>query len=146
MTYVIAEPCVDVLDWACVEECLVEAIYYEDDLPEQWGCTQPRTRGSLPSHCPAAANRSARRAAPPRPAWRLPTPRLPPPCRHVNSRDKAVMRRGRSSHRRVPAPRLWRIPAVIGPDLVLVLRFDTDEPRYPTGPARLISTITSDIN
>jgi hypothetical protein len=37
MTYVIAEPCVDVLDWACVEECLVEAIYYEDDLPEQWG-------------------------------------------------------------------------------------------------------------
>ncbi|HVY09889.1 MAG TPA: ferredoxin [Mycobacteriales bacterium] len=65
MTYVIAEPCVDVLDRACVEECPVdciyeggralyihpdecvdcgacepvcpvEAIYYEDDLPAQW--------------------------------------------------------------------------------------------------------------
>jgi NAD-dependent dihydropyrimidine dehydrogenase PreA subunit len=65
MTYVIAEPCVDVLDRACVEECPVdciyegdralyihpvecvdcgacepvcpvEAIYYEDDLPRQW--------------------------------------------------------------------------------------------------------------
>jgi NAD-dependent dihydropyrimidine dehydrogenase PreA subunit len=65
MTYVIAEPCVDVLDRACVDECPVdciyegeralyihpdecvdcgacepvcpvEAIYYEDDLPEQW--------------------------------------------------------------------------------------------------------------
>ena len=65
MTYVIAEPCIDVLDRACVEECPVdciyegeralyihpdecvdcgacepvcpvEAIYYEDDLPTQW--------------------------------------------------------------------------------------------------------------
>jgi NAD-dependent dihydropyrimidine dehydrogenase PreA subunit len=65
MTYVIAEPCVDVLDRACLEECPVdciyegqralyihpdecvdcgacepvcpvEAIYYEDDLPQQW--------------------------------------------------------------------------------------------------------------
>ena len=65
MTYVIALPCVDVKDRACVEECPVdciyeggrslyihpdecvdcgacepvcpvEAIYYEDDLPEQW--------------------------------------------------------------------------------------------------------------
>jgi NAD-dependent dihydropyrimidine dehydrogenase PreA subunit len=65
MTYVIAEPCVDVLDRACVDECPVdciyegrrmlyihpdecvdcgacepvcpvEAIYYEDDLPGQW--------------------------------------------------------------------------------------------------------------
>ncbi|MFF5260233.1 ferredoxin [Actinomadura viridis] len=65
MTYVIAEPCVDVLDRACVDECPVdciyegrralyihpdecvdcgacepvcpvEAIYYEDDLPEKW--------------------------------------------------------------------------------------------------------------
>ncbi|HWB65778.1 MAG TPA: ferredoxin [Mycobacteriales bacterium] len=65
MTYVIAEPCVDVLDRSCVEECPVdciyegeralyihpdecvdcgacepvcpvEAIYYEDDLPGQW--------------------------------------------------------------------------------------------------------------
>ena len=65
MTYVIAEPCVDVKDKACIEECPVdciyegarmlyihpdecvdcgacepvcpvEAIYYEDDVPDQW--------------------------------------------------------------------------------------------------------------
>ena len=65
MTYVIAQPCVDLKDKACVEECPVdciyegerslyihpdecvdcgacepvcpvEAIYYEDDVPEQW--------------------------------------------------------------------------------------------------------------
>ncbi|WP_132993066.1 ferredoxin [Gordonia zhaorongruii] len=65
MTYVIALPCVDVLDRACVEECPVdciyeggrslyihpdecvdcgacepvcpvEAIFYEDDTPEEW--------------------------------------------------------------------------------------------------------------
>ena len=65
MTYVIAEPCVDVKDKACIEECPVdciyeggrmlyiqpdecvdcgacepvcpvEAIYYEDDVPAQW--------------------------------------------------------------------------------------------------------------
>jgi NAD-dependent dihydropyrimidine dehydrogenase PreA subunit len=65
VTYVIAQPCVDLKDLACVEECPVdciyegnrmlyihpdecvdcgacepvcpvEAIYYEDDTPEQW--------------------------------------------------------------------------------------------------------------
>ncbi len=65
MTYVIAAPCIDILDRACVDECPVdciyegervlyihpdecvdcgacepvcpvEAIYYEDDVPEQW--------------------------------------------------------------------------------------------------------------
>ena len=65
MTYVIAQPCVDVMDRACVDECPVdciyeggrslyiqpdecvdcgacepvcpvEAIYYEDDLPDAW--------------------------------------------------------------------------------------------------------------
>jgi ferredoxin len=50
VTYVIALPCVDLLDKACIEECPVdcmdcgacepvcpvEAIYYEDDVPEQW--------------------------------------------------------------------------------------------------------------
>lgn len=65
MTYVIAEPCIDVLDRSCVEECPVdciyegaralyihpdecvdcgacepvcpvEAIYYEDDVPTVW--------------------------------------------------------------------------------------------------------------
>lgn len=65
MTYTIAQPCVDVLDRACVEECPVdciyegkrmlyihpdecvdcgacepvcpvEAIFYEDDVPHEW--------------------------------------------------------------------------------------------------------------
>jgi ferredoxin len=65
VTYIIAQPCVDVLDRACIEECPVdciyegermlyihpdecvdcgacepvcpvEAIYYEDDVPAQW--------------------------------------------------------------------------------------------------------------
>jgi NAD-dependent dihydropyrimidine dehydrogenase PreA subunit len=65
VTYVIAEPCVDVLDKACIEECPVdciyegarmlyihpdecvdcgacepvcpvEAIFYEDDVPDKW--------------------------------------------------------------------------------------------------------------
>ncbi|MCV7192081.1 ferredoxin [Mycolicibacterium brumae] len=65
MTYVIAEPCVDVMDKACIEECPVdciyegarmlyihpdecvdcgacepvcpvEAIFYEDDVPDEW--------------------------------------------------------------------------------------------------------------
>ena len=65
MTYIIAEPCVDIKDRACVDECPVdciyegtrmlyihpeecvdcgacepvcpvEAIFYEDDLPEKW--------------------------------------------------------------------------------------------------------------
>ena len=65
MTYVIAQPCIDILDRACVEECPVdciyegeralyihpdecvdcgacepvcpvEAIFYEDDVPGQW--------------------------------------------------------------------------------------------------------------
>jgi NAD-dependent dihydropyrimidine dehydrogenase PreA subunit len=65
MTYIIAQPCVDVLDKACVEECPVdciyegermlyiqpdecvdcgacepvcpvEAIFYEENLPDQW--------------------------------------------------------------------------------------------------------------
>jgi NAD-dependent dihydropyrimidine dehydrogenase PreA subunit len=65
MTYVVAQPCVDVLDKSCVDECPVDciyegermlyiqpeecvdcgacepvcpvtAIYYEDDLPEEW--------------------------------------------------------------------------------------------------------------
>jgi NAD-dependent dihydropyrimidine dehydrogenase PreA subunit len=65
VTYVIAEPCIDVMDLSCVDECPVdciyvgarslyihpdecvdcgacepacpvEAIYYEEDLPDQW--------------------------------------------------------------------------------------------------------------
>jgi NAD-dependent dihydropyrimidine dehydrogenase PreA subunit len=70
MTYVIAEPCVDVKDQACVQECPVdciyegdrtlyihpvecidcaacepacpvEAIFYEDDLPDEWSMFKP---------------------------------------------------------------------------------------------------------
>ena len=70
VTYVIAEPCIDVLDRACVEECPVdciyegeralyiqpdecvdcgacepvcpvEAIFYEDDVPGQWADFTP---------------------------------------------------------------------------------------------------------
>jgi NAD-dependent dihydropyrimidine dehydrogenase PreA subunit len=65
MTYVITEPCIDVMDRSCIDECPVdciyegarmlyihpdecidcaacepvcpvEAIYYEDDVPDQW--------------------------------------------------------------------------------------------------------------
>jgi ferredoxin len=32
MTYVIGLPCVEVKGRACVDECPVEAIYYEDEL------------------------------------------------------------------------------------------------------------------
>jgi NAD-dependent dihydropyrimidine dehydrogenase PreA subunit len=70
MTYTIAEPCIDVKDRACVEECPVdciyegarmlyihpeecidcgacepacpvEAIFYEDDVPEEWQIFTP---------------------------------------------------------------------------------------------------------
>ena len=70
MTYIIAEPCIDVKDKACVEECPVdciyegprmlyihpeecidcgacepvcpvEAIFYEDDLPDEWAEFHP---------------------------------------------------------------------------------------------------------
>ena len=74
MTYVIAEPCIDILDRACVEECPVdciyegrralyihpdecvdcgacepvcpvEAIFYEDDVPTAWaGHTEDNAR------------------------------------------------------------------------------------------------------
>jgi hypothetical protein len=36
MIYVIGLPRVDVKGRACVEERRVEAIYYEDDLPQKW--------------------------------------------------------------------------------------------------------------
>ncbi len=35
MTYVIAEPCIDVKDKACVEVCPVKAIFVDDETPEQ---------------------------------------------------------------------------------------------------------------
>ena len=36
MTYVIAEPCIDIKDKSCVDVCPVEAIFPEDALPEKW--------------------------------------------------------------------------------------------------------------
>ena len=32
MVYVIAEPCIDVVDRACVDECPVDCIYETDDM------------------------------------------------------------------------------------------------------------------
>ena len=89
VTYVIALPCVDVKDRACIDECPVdciyegerslyihpdecvdcgacepvcpvEAIYYEDDLPEEWRTTtRPTSSSSTTSARPAARRRSA---------------------------------------------------------------------------------------
>ena len=71
MPYVVAQPCVDVKDKACVDECPVdciyegsrslyinpnecvdcgacepvcptEAIFYEDDLPDEWSASLPK--------------------------------------------------------------------------------------------------------
>ena len=36
MTYIIAEPCIDIKDRSCVDVCPVEAIFPEDALPEKW--------------------------------------------------------------------------------------------------------------
>ena len=36
MPYIIAEPCINVKDKACVEVCPVKAIFAEDETPEQW--------------------------------------------------------------------------------------------------------------
>lgn len=36
MTHVVAEPCFDCKYTDCVVVCPVEAIFYEDNLPEQW--------------------------------------------------------------------------------------------------------------
>ena len=90
MTYVIAEPCVDLLDKACIEECPVdciyeggrmlyihpdecvdcgacepvcpvEAIFYEDDLPEKWrDYTRPMSTSSTTSARRAAPRRRVR--------------------------------------------------------------------------------------
>ena len=87
MTYVIAEPCVDVIDKACIEECPVdciyegarmlyihpdecvdcgacepvcpvEAIFYEDDLPDKWhDYTRPTSTSSTTSARPAVPSK-----------------------------------------------------------------------------------------
>lgn len=92
MTYVIALPCVDVKDRACVDECPVdciyegdrmlyihpdecvdcgacepvcpvEAIYYEDDLPDEWADYYTvNVEFFTELGSPAALRRSARKA------------------------------------------------------------------------------------
>ena len=86
MPYVVAQPCVDVKDKACVDECPVdciyegsrslyinpnecvdcgacepvcptEAIFYEDDLPDEW---MPQSASSLKSAIWAALPQPAR--------------------------------------------------------------------------------------
>jgi len=36
VTYIIAEPCIDIKDRSCVDVCPVEAIFPEDALPDKW--------------------------------------------------------------------------------------------------------------
>ena len=36
MAYIIAEPCINVKDKACVEVCPVKAIFAEDETPANW--------------------------------------------------------------------------------------------------------------
>ena len=36
MAYVITEPCIDVKDASCVGVCPVDAIFPEDQSPEEW--------------------------------------------------------------------------------------------------------------
>lgn len=98
MTYVITEACIDVLDRACVDECPVdciyegdralyihpdecvdcgacepvcpvEAIYYEDDVPEEWSIftadnadffTQPLAERTAPLNSPGGAAKVGR--------------------------------------------------------------------------------------
>lgn len=54
MTYVIAQPCVDVVDRTCLAECAVEAIYYEDDLSPEWDASLNDSVRSFADPSPAA--------------------------------------------------------------------------------------------
>ena len=48
MTYIIAEPCVDVKDKACVEVCPVDCIYeVPDDGPTEHGATAEAARKAM---------------------------------------------------------------------------------------------------
>jgi len=99
MTYVIAEPCIDVKDKGCVEECPVdciyegermlyihpdecvdcgacepvcpvEAIFYEDDVPDQWA--------QFTAENAKFFDQLGSPAAPPKPARSLTTPNTSP--------------------------------------------------------------------
>ena len=61
MAYVSAEPCIDVNDKGCVEECTVEAIFYKDDVPEQWSAfTAENAKFFDQLGSPGGASRTAR--------------------------------------------------------------------------------------
>ncbi len=53
MLYIHPDECVDC--GACEPVCPVEAIYYEDDVPDQWAATRSTTRTSSPSWVHRAA-------------------------------------------------------------------------------------------
>jgi NAD-dependent dihydropyrimidine dehydrogenase PreA subunit len=103
VTYVIAGPCIDVLDRACVEECPVDCIYeggralyihpdecvdcgacepvcpveaicYEDDVPARWSAFIAGNAGSSQGRCPATRSRWTPRAARPSSAASARTP------------------------------------------------------------------------
>jgi len=106
MTYVIALPCVDLLDKTCIDECPVDCIYegdrmlyihpdecvdcgacepvcpvqaisFEADVPPQWRASTRSTSSS--------SRTSAQPAARPGPAGSAGTTRSSPPCRPSDS-------------------------------------------------------------
>ena len=128
MTYVIAEPCIDVLDRACVEECPVdciyegaralyihpdecvdcgacepvcpvEAIYYEDDVPDSGPFTDDNARffaEPLPGRAEALDSPGGAAEDSDASAW---TPRSSPVTRPVPERVRSA------GPHRLPAPR-----------------------------------------
>ena len=74
MLYIHPDECVDC--GACEPVCPVEAIYYEDDLPEKSGATTTR-----PTSSSSTRSASARPAVPPRSASSPATTRSSPRCR-----------------------------------------------------------------
>jgi NAD-dependent dihydropyrimidine dehydrogenase PreA subunit len=53
MTYVIAEPCADVLDRACVEECPVDCVKANADFVDELGSPGGAAKIGGTSHDPA---------------------------------------------------------------------------------------------
>jgi NAD-dependent dihydropyrimidine dehydrogenase PreA subunit len=123
VTYVITEPCVDVLDRACIEECPVdciyagrgmlyihpgecvdcgacepvcpvEAIFYEDDVPSEWSAY-------IRANAELLSTTSDRRAAHPRSASSTATSARPPPWRagvHRPSEHQRKRQKPRQPH------------------------------------------------
>ncbi|GFJ91375.1 hypothetical protein Prum_050170 [Phytohabitans rumicis] len=133
MTYIIAEPCVDLLDKACIEECPVdciyegnrmlyihpdecvdcgacepvcpvEAIFYEDDVPEQWkDYTGANYEFFEDLGSPAAPPRSA--------SWRRTRRSSPPSRRGRPSTEPGLLRAARLSVGPAGARQAGRRPA-----------------------------------